>query len=109
MSRLLAVNIDPPNGNGGTIGANFPTFGSLVSVLVKNSLTVAGLIFLSLLIFGGLMFIIGAGSGDSKKSAQGKAFVTDALIGFAVVITAFFIVQVIEVITGLNILNNTGL
>lgn len=51
------------------------------------------------------MFIIGAGSNDSKKSAQAKTVITDALIGFAVVFLAYFIIQIVETITGLNILN----
>ena len=106
MNRLLAIAIDPPTGTGKNLSQNFPTFSSLVSVIVKNSLTLAGIILLALLIFGGLMFIIGAGSSDSKKSAQGKTLVTDALIGFVVVICAYFIVQIIEVTTGLKILNS---
>lgn len=52
------------------------------------------------------MFIIGAGSSDSKKSAQGKTLVTDALVGFIIVITAYFIVQIVEVTTGVKILNS---
>jgi len=108
MSRLLAVNIgDLPTGTGRTISQTFPSIGTLVTVLLKNSLTIAGLLFLILLIFGGVMFIIGAGSTDSKKAAQGQALVTDALIGFIVVILAYFIVQIIQVVTGLNILNST--
>ncbi len=106
MNRLLAIAIDPPTGTGRNLSQTFPSFSSLVSVLVKNSLTIAGILLLILLIFGGLMFIIGAGSSDSKKSAQGKTMVTDALIGFAIVITAYFIVQIIEVMTGLKILNS---
>lgn len=52
------------------------------------------------------MLIIGAGNSDAKKSAQGKTMVTDALIGFAIVITAYFIVQIVEVTTGIKILNS---
>jgi len=108
MNRLLAVAIDPPTGVAGkTLSTTFPTLGSLISVLVKNSITLAGILFLLLLIFGGVSFIIGAGSSDSKKIAQGQAMVIDALIGFVVVIMAYFIVQIIEVVTGFNILNNT--
>lgn len=106
MNRLLAqVVIDPPLKPGKSLSQTFPDIGSLISVILKNSLTLVGVILLALLIFGGLTFIIGAGSDDSKKSAQGKAVVTNALIGFAVVLLAYFIVQIVEVITGLNILN----
>ena len=109
MNNLLAVRIDPPLGPGRTVSGTFPTVGSLVSVILKNSLTLIGIIMLVLLISGGLMFIIGAGSQDSKKSAQAKSMITDALIGFAVVFLAYFIIQIIQVITGLQILNNTSL
>jgi hypothetical protein len=106
MNHLLAqVAIDPPLSPTRTLSGTFPTIGSLISVILKNSITLAGIIFLVLLIFGGLTFIIGAGSDDSKKAGQGKAAITNALIGFAVVLLAYFIVQIIEVITGINILN----
>lgn len=106
MNRLLAqVAIDPPLKPGKTISATFPTIGSFLSVILKNSLTLVGVILLVLLVFGGLTYIIGAGSDDSKKTAQGRAVVTSALLGFAVVLLAYFIVQIIEVITGINILN----
>ena len=105
MNHLLAVAIDPQLGPGRTVSTTFPTVGSLISVILKNSLTVIGLIMLILLISGRLMFIIGAGSQDSKKSAQAKSIITDALIGFAVVFLAYFIIQIVETVTGLNILN----
>ena len=105
MNHLLAVAIDPPLGPGRTVSTTFPTVGSLISVILKNSLTLIGIIMLVLLISGGLMFIIGAGSQDSKKSAQAKSLITDALIGFAVVFLAYFIIQIVETVTGLNILN----
>lgn len=105
MSNLLAaVPIDPYLGPG-TVSSTFPTVGSLISVLLKNSLTLIGIILLVLLISGGLMFIISAGNNDSKKSAQAKSIITDALIGFAVVFLAYFIIQIIETVTGLHILN----
>ncbi len=106
MNRLLTVKIDPPLTSSTTVSDTFPTFASLITVILKNSLTVIGIILLVLLISGGLMFIIGAGSNDSKKSAQAKSLVTDALIGFAVVFLAYFIIQIVETVTGLKILNS---
>lgn len=105
MLSLLAVNIDPSNGSGSTIGSNFATPNALLSVILRNSLTVIGIILLILLIFGGISFIMGANNNDPKKTAQAQAILTDALIGFAVVFLAFFIIQIIEVLTGLDILN----
>ena len=105
---LAQVDISKtPLGNGHQLGTSYPNLAILVSVILKNALTVAAIVFLVLLIFGGLTFIINAGSGDSKKTAQSSAAITNALIGFLVVFLAYFIIQIVEVITGLNILNST--
>ena len=111
MNHLLAlVNIgDTPLGSGKSLAGTYPNIGTLVSIILKNSLVVIGIILLVLLIYGGLLFIINAGSDDSKKIAQAQAILTDALIGFVVVLLAFIIIQIIQTITGLNILNNTTL
>jgi hypothetical protein len=109
MNHLLAIvdiGKQTPLGTG-AIGNVYPDIGTLVGVILKNSLTVIGIILLGLLIFGGLLFIINAGSSDSKKTAQAKTILTDAVIGFAVVLLAFIIIQIIQTITGLNILNST--
>jgi len=108
FNNLLAqVNIgDLPTGNGGTLGGTYKSVSPLISALLKNSLVLAGIIFLGLLIFGGVTFIINAGGGDSKKAVQGQKTITSALIGFAVVFCAYFIIQIIQVITGLHILDS---
>ena len=105
----VGVSINPPLTSSTTVSSTFPTAGTLISIILKNSLTIVGVILLILLISGGLMFIIGAGNQDSKKSAQAKSMITDALVGFAVVLLAYFIIQIIETVTGLNILNNPNL
>ena len=106
--NLIAVvnigeNID--TGTGRSISQTFPDIGTIINIILKNSLTIAAVLLLGLLIFGGLKFIMSAGSNDSKKAAEAKTLITDALIGFAVVFTAYFIIQIIEVITGVKILN----
>ena len=95
-----------PLGNGQNLSSSYPNLGILVSIILRNALTLAAIIFLVLLIFGGLTFIINAGSGDSKKTAQSSAAITSALIGFLVVFLAYFIIQIVEVVTGLQILNS---
>lgn len=108
MNMLLAqagVNIgDTPLGKG-SISGTYPNLGTLISLILKNSLTVAGILLLFLLLFGGVTYIMSAGDGDPKKAQQAQTAITDALIGFAVVFLAYFIIQIIQVITGLNILN----
>ena len=110
MKSVLAFSLDTIKlGNSDkTIGGTYGNGGIsvLISSILKLSLTVAGIIFLCLLIFGGITFIMNAGKGDQKKAQQGKSAITNALVGFAVVLLAFTIIQIIEVITGLNILKS---
>ena len=104
INKVLAVEIGQNTPLGGGAALNrYTDFGQLVSLILRNVFTVAGLILLVLLIVGGLMLIIGAG-GDPKKAQQAQAIITDALIGFAVVFLSYFIVQIIQVITGVPIL-----
>lgn len=115
MNNLLAQVdigknlIDASGDSSQNIGSKYTTIGPIINAILKNSLTIAGIIFLALLVFGGISMIAGAGNSDSKKAAQSKQTVTSAVIGLVIVVSAYFIIQIIETITGLNILNNTTL
>jgi len=107
MKQLLAtINIgeNTPLGDGTNL-SKYTSVSPLISSLLKNSLVIASIIFLFLLVFGGIMFIANAGSGDTKKSGQAQSAITSALIGFAVILCAYFIIQIVQVITGVQILN----
>jgi len=102
---LAAVDISKlPFGGGKTVSQLYPDPASLVTIIVRNGLTIAGIILIGLIIAGGFMMIASAGSGDSKKAATAKTLITDALIGFLVIFLSYFIIQIVEVITGLTIL-----
>lgn len=81
----------------------FGTLGSFVSTLLPNLYLLAGIIFLFLMIFGGLSLIANAGSGDSQKTASGKNAVTAALLGFLIIFASYWIIQLVEVLTGVTI------
>jgi len=85
----------------------FPTVGKLVSVLLPNLYILAGVLLFFLLIFGGFGIIMGAGNDDPKKAEQGKQAVTAAIIGFLLIFVSYWIIQIIEVITGIDILKST--
>ena len=108
MKPILAFNLDQISlgPDKGTLGDTYSTASPLISIILKDSLVIAGIIFLCLLIFGGITFIMNAGGGDPKKAGQSKAAITNALIGFSIVLLAYSIIQVIQIITGLNILNS---
>lgn len=105
---LAAVNLgETPLGTGKNLTQVYsPDNGiaTLVTIIVKNGLTIAGIILLCLIVAGGFMMISSAGSGDQKKAGTAKALITDAAIGFLVIFLSYFIIQIVEVITGFNIL-----
>lgn len=85
----------------------FGTLGSLISVVLPNIYILAGIILLVLLLFGGLNLIMAAGGGDSQKAEQGKKAVTAAIVGFLIIFASWWIIQLIETITGIKILGST--
>ena len=83
---------------------NFDTLGKLVSVIVQNAFVIAGVIAFVLLVLGGFGIIVSAGSGDTKKLEQGQKTITSAVIGLLIIVGSFWIVQIIEKLTGLTLL-----
>lgn len=106
MPPVYAVDLSQTPWGTNDLSHTFPSLSVLINLLLQNSLVIIGLILLVLLIIGGLMFIISAGNDDPKKASQSKTLITDALIGFAVVFLAYFIIQIIETITGVPILHS---
>ncbi len=82
----------------------FGTIGSFISVITQNIFTIAGLITLILLIFGGFSYIVSAGSGDAKQLEKGKKAITSALIGLVLIFCSFWIIQLLEIVLGIKIL-----
>ncbi|MFH0863774.1 MAG: hypothetical protein V1858_01645 [Candidatus Gottesmanbacteria bacterium] len=81
----------------------FPTIASFVNIIVKNVFVLVGVILFLLLIFGGVGFIISAGQGDKEGVGKGKNAITAALIGFLIIFAAYWIVEIIHFITGIEI------
>ena len=80
---------DPPNFN--------PKFTNLASI-VTNALpilfSIAGLILLAYLIWGGFDYL--TSMGDPKKAEVGKTKITNAVIGFFLIFAAYWIVQIVK-------------
>ena len=89
--------------------ADGQTLGGLVSIILQSSLAIAGVILLFLLIFGGIGIIAGAGNNNPEQAAKGKQAATAAVIGFIVVFSAYWVVRLIEVITGVDFITAPGL
>jgi len=97
----IAVNIGSEFGS--PFGQSYG-FGDLVSIILSNALVVAGIILLFLLIFGGISMIMGAGQDNPEQAAKGRQATTSAVIGFIIIFAAYWIIQIIEKVTGLKIL-----
>lgn len=112
MDHLAQVNIgDELIVKPGLAITQAPVFsspGSLLTVLLKNIYMLAGILLFVLLIFGGVSIIMSAGGGDAKKTAQGQKAVTSALVGFLIIFASYWIIQLVQIITGVSILNPPG-
>lgn len=86
--------------------ANTP--GGIISTLLPNVLTIAGVVFLFMILFGGISMVIGAGRQSSpQEAAKAKAALTSGIVGFLLVVSAYFILQMISVIFGVDFANPT--
>ncbi len=85
--------------NNQTVADVYDKPATLVNALVRNIFVVAGIII--------FIFIIGAGFSFLQDSSQAKekskTMVTGAIIGFIVMFSAYWIVQIISAMTGAKI------
>ena len=89
--------------NAAVVGNNV---GSLVSRLLPNIIVVAGVVFFLMIIYYGFQLIISAGQNKSPQDiARIKGSITYAFIGFLLVVSGYFILQIISTITGVNFIN----
>ncbi len=82
----------------------FDDIGSLISVLLPNVYVIASVILFILLIFSGLSFIVSAGNQNPEGTKKASGAIRAALMGFLLIFTSYWLIQIIEIITGINIL-----
>lgn len=76
--------------------------GDLLGFINQAAIVIAGVIIVTLFIYGGLQIIIGAGNNDPQATSRGQKAVTYAFIGFIIVFSAYWIIRIIEIISGSN-------
>lgn len=104
--NLFAVNIGEAFKLGNQGIKDKPGYGSIgefVSKILPNVYIISGLILFALLLGGG--FAIMTSGGDPEKKKNGSQAITGALIGFIIIFVSYWIIQIIEYITGVPILN----
>jgi heme/copper-type cytochrome/quinol oxidase subunit 4 len=77
--------------------ADSPT--SLISAILPNILTFASLILLLYLVFGGFLLIT---SGNVEQTQKGQQSIFNAIIGFVIIFTSYWIIQIVQIILALT-------
>jgi hypothetical protein len=115
----LAFNIGIKQVSAGEIGAGttydlFDTFklrndslvssvynkpSDLINLIVKLLFVAAGIVLFFMVIMAGFSMI----KGDSKDKDKAKTTLTSALMGFIVMFAAYWIMQIIQLLTGMSI------
>ena len=88
--------------NASFLGAN-P--GTLISFLLPNLIILAGVIFLVIIILNGFYMLQDAGTGNAQQMAKHRNSFIYALAGLLLVMSAYFILQIVATSTGVNFMN----
>lgn len=106
MTTLLAQGVKlgtglylNPSGTG--VGEKYGNVSDLLQLLLPNAFIFAGIILFILLIFGGLTIITSAG--NAKEMEKGTQAIGGALLGFLLIFAAYWIIQIVQVVTGVQI------
>ncbi len=102
MKNLLAQAVinNPALGNLGTLnGAQF--FDRLFPALVSLGLTIGGIVFLFMLIWGGVEWI--TSGGDKVRNEAARQRVTNALTGIVILFSVFAILNLVECFFGIGL------
>jgi hypothetical protein len=75
---------------------------TLVYVGVSNAIVIAGLILIITIIYAGISMI--SASGDVQQFERARLILTSAILGFVIIVAAWFIVKAIQTSTGTNFL-----
>ncbi len=75
---------------------------AFISLILPNIYIISGVLLLVYLVFGGFLMITSAGNPD--EAAKGQKIITNAIMGFVIIFASYWIIQMIEIITGITIL-----
>ena len=81
------------------VSATYTTPAFLVNLLVRNLFVVGGIVLFFMLLLAGFKFVVGG----KKGLDDAKQIMTAALVGFLLMFSAYWIVQIVKLITRTNI------
>lgn len=80
--------------------SKFSDLASVVNAAQTFIFPIAGVLLLAYLVWGGLNYITSAG--DPKKAESARAKITHAVVGFIIIFVAYWVVQIVNYVFGLN-------
>ena len=86
----------------GTPISRWTNIGQIVSHLLIYIFPIAGILVFIYLLSGGFSLIFALGNPEKIKKAQGQ--ITNAIIGFLIIFAAYWVVQILEIILGIQLL-----
>ncbi|MDD3532381.1 MAG: hypothetical protein PHW57_03590 [Candidatus Shapirobacteria bacterium] len=82
---------------------NWDSISDIVSQALAYVFPIAGILVFIYLLYGGLNLMLAAGNEEGIR--EGKAKITNALVGFLIIFAAYWVVQALEIALGVNLLN----
>lgn len=90
------------NSQGERVSDRYLSASDLVNVVVRYLFIAGGVVFFALIIYSGYKLVF---MSDKQKALSSvKQYLTTGVIGLVIMLAAYWIVQIIETITGLTIL-----
>ena len=86
-------------------GKNFSSISDLLNVLLPNFMVISGIVLFIGIIISGMMTVQSAGSGDAHAAENWKKALVGMIAGFLLIFTGYWIVQIVEFVTGIKIFN----
>lgn len=93
------TTIDYPKG----FRPEFTNLASVVNVALQFIFPIAGILLLAYLVWGGFDYL--TSMGDAKKAEAARGKLTNAIIGFAIIFFAYWIVQILDYVFRLGVYN----
>lgn len=100
----LVQNLNLPGGQtitGPLPAGRFTNLASLITNALPILFSIAGVILLLYLLWGGFDYL--TSMGDPKKAESGRGKITNAIIGFIIIFAAYWLVQLVDYIFKLRV------
>jgi cytochrome bd-type quinol oxidase subunit 2 len=82
---------------------NFGSIGRLINFILPNVVVIAGVISFFIMLGAGWAVLSGAGKDQSAQDkAKAQAALTYSVIGFLLIVSAYFILNIVSQITGIK-------